>query len=145
MDELLAARVRARNIVNAEASKLALEFELVFKPLVGRKILKVDGDFLRSVAKLIPGGDFWRNRSNYSLAWTVKACEEVQGSRACIYEEATFYVGTLEGLVLVSLYEPFTAKSDYTVTKVQAARDKYKEAKAVADAALNECFPFGEG
>ncbi|MGH7175043.1 MAG: hypothetical protein ACREGR_01640 [Minisyncoccia bacterium] len=153
--EALAAKVRAVNAVNKHAVQLQKVLNEVFRPLVGQPILKATGDLLVKVEKLLPanlnpaglfGLDVYRHRSNYSLAWTVRQCEQIKGGGSCLYHELTVYVGWLEGNTLKELTTNSTdgLRSDYTVEEVLGKREAYALAKKAADDAHSALHPFGE-
>jgi hypothetical protein len=150
--ERLAARVRAVNKANAYArDTLYPALVEIFRPLCGTAILKADGSLRASVARSLP--DFpnrseimvYRDSSDYSLRWTVKTCEMIRDEQACLYHETTVYLGSLDGNTLKpDLYGPPDLRSDYTPEEVIDSREKYLDAKRVADAARDALYPFGE-
>lgn len=146
----LAARVKAVNAAHACANELHRTLIDIFRPLVGVKLFKVDGSFLAKYLPLLP--EFpnrhdlmvYRHRSDYSLAWTVKTCEQVVGASHCLYYETTIYVGEVSGVTLKNVNDPCDMKTDYTAADIAAKREAYKAAKKVADDALSALNPFGE-
>src|SRR5581483_4429100 len=98
----LKAKVKAVNAAHKHAIVLHQALTEVFRPLVGQQVLKATGDLLQKVEKLLPpnltqvglfGLHVYRHRSDYSLAWTVKTCEQIEGAGSCLYYEHTVYVG----------------------------------------------------
>ena len=146
----LKARVKAVNAANDYANKLYPQLVAIFEPLVGEQVLKADGTLLAKYQKLLPdfpssnGLHVYKHSSDYSLAWCVKTCEQVEDHCTCVYHEVTVYIGSLSGKTLKEIDRPFEGKTDYTVADVQAARERYKEAKKAADEAKSALFPFGE-
>jgi hypothetical protein len=146
----LAARVRAINKANAYAIELYGQLAAVFAPLVGKEIQKNGGDLLAKVAKLMPvlpnRHDLmvYYHRSNFSLGWTVKTCEMIEGTHTCTYHETTVYIGELDGHTLTKLCDPFTARTDYSEAEVRANRKAYEDAKKIADDLHSKLYPFGE-
>ena len=146
----LAARVKAVNAAHACANEFRKILTDIFRPLVGVKLFKVDGSILAKYVPLLP--EFpnrhdlmvYRHRSDYSLAWTVKTCEQVVGASHCLYYETTIYVGEVSGVTLKNVNDPCDMKTDYTAADIAAKRETYKVAKKVADDALSALYPFGE-
>jgi len=156
MNNKLKARVKARNKANEYSNKLYPILAAIFASLVGQKILTAPGDLTAKVKKLMPelpnttGLSVFRDRSSYrygswySLSWTVKVCEMVEGGCTCVYEEVTVYIGKLEGQVLSEIEKPCNGRTDYTVKEVEQWREEYKRAAREADKARCALFPFGE-
>ena len=152
--ERLAARVRAVNRANEFGRGLFVALTNIFEPLVGQKILKADGTLLEKFKKLLPplpctdGLHVYRHSSNYSLAWTVKTCEQIKDTHNCVYHEVVVYVGDLRGQLLEKLvthqFDEKTYRTDYTADEVKAKRAAYDEAKRLADEARSALYPFGE-
>jgi hypothetical protein len=150
----LEAKVVAVNGANAHAMKIYPQLRDIFEPLVGCQIDKKDGGFLQSVAKLMPEFPYttalhvYRSHSDYSLMWVVKTCEMYRSSRndcqLATYYEASVYVGHMRNRVLEKFFDPPTLQSSYTVGDVLKAREKYREAKRIADEARSALDPFGE-
>ncbi len=150
----LEAKVKAVNRAHAHAVKLYDALVPVFTPLVGCKILKADNTLLQSVQKVIPvveGGNsslrVYRNQSNYSLAWTVNASENIVGQQSCLYYEISVYVGNLDGQVLKDIMDPANQgfrRTDYTAGEIEGKRNVYEEAKKVMEDAKSALWPFGE-
>lgn len=147
----LAAKVKAVNKANAEAAKLLPKLVEIFRPLVGQQVLKAAGGLLLKVEKVLPefpdthGLMVYRHSSNYNLAWTVKTCENIEGTHGCLYHEVTIYVGNLNGCVLTDLNTTqMELRTDYTVEEIEAARKKYEEVRRIADEARSALYPFGE-
>ena len=116
-NEQLAARIKARNRAGEVAKELFPQFVEIFKPLVGEKVCKVDGSFLKKIADQLPSGDYpdafpdptvmyYRNRSEYTVSFTIKTCAS-NGEEGCAYEEVTVYVADLSnGIVTDKEYDP---------------------------------------
>tara|TARA_Y100000034_G_scaffold136029_1_gene210362 strand:- start:1741 stop:2220 length:480 start_codon:yes stop_codon:yes gene_type:complete len=146
----LKARIIARNRAGKRGNEIYAELIEIFRPLVGTKILKVDGGFLQKVAKLLPefpysrGLQIYRHSSDYSLAWCSKACEQIEGAECCTYEEVTVYIGSLKGTTLESLQDAPDFREDFQAAHVEHLRKVYDDAKKAADDARSALFPFGE-
>lgn len=152
MKNALQAKCEARNLVALEHNRLLPILAAAFAPLVGKKLLKVDGDILEKYANLAPKSPastrelmVYRHRSNYSLAFTVKACV-VYGEfgTGCTYAEATVYVGNLNGQVLESLIAPQPLPANYTPEKVLAARAEVNAAREALRRAESKLGDFGD-
>lgn len=148
--ERLTAKVAAVNKANVYAAKLYPELVKIFEPLVGEKILKVDGTLLSKYAALLP--EFpcnphlhvYRNSSDYSLAWTVKSCE-MMPPHSCMYHEVVVYVGEIRGQHLVKMMDhPFNGRTDFTVEEILGKREAYISAKKVMEELRSELYPFGD-
>lgn len=154
-ENTLAARVKAVNAANAYAMKLYPVLMDFFRPLLGQQILKVDGTLLKKIEAAMPAFPdsgvsqnrlhVYRNTSDYSLAWTVKTCESIEGASSCVYHEIAVYVGGLSGGTLKDFYAPPDLRSDYKVEDVKAARAAYEAAQRTADNLKSALHPFGVG
>jgi hypothetical protein len=148
----LAAKISNQNLANATANDWQPRLIEIFKPLVGQKILKADGNLLAKIEKLIPPLPNTRKVRVYfdvaatriNLAWKVSA-NDPDSEFTVMYGEATIYVGTIDGDRLSHLYEPETYRADRTLEAVLAARKKADEARTIYEKARGECAPFGEG
>ncbi|MAG28105.1 hypothetical protein CMI47_21475 [Candidatus Pacearchaeota archaeon] len=153
----LAARIVARNRANEVANQLYAEIIGIFRPLVGQKIVKVDGSLLGKIKDQLPKWDFpddkfpkptvmvYKGSSTYTLSFTVKTCAQVIGEGCCTYEECTVYVCDLDGQnVGERIYDPPNARTDFTADEVNRLREEYKTKKKAADEAHSALHPFGE-
>jgi hypothetical protein len=149
MKTTLEAKVEARNLVAVEHNRLLPLLAAAFAPLVGQKILKVDGTLLEKYKNIAPLAPFftkelsiYRLSSSYSLAFVVKACVLCDRG-GYVYDEATVYVGELDGAVLKALIAPQPLPTGYTVEKVLEARKALEAAKAAFSKAESAVWPFG--
>lgn len=147
----LAAKIKAVNRVNKVAIEVFPVISKAFKNYVGKQIVKVDGQFLKKVAACLPvyhhNGPFQviRHYMGNALTYTVKVSEHIDGSCGCLYEQHTLYIGTIEGGVLVSLFDqPKDCRTDYTIEDILSLRHILDEAKKAVNAARNDLHPFGE-
>lgn len=159
----LAAKVAARNNAHAYALKLFPVLAEFWAGYVGQKIENNDGTIAKRIKDKMPAFpetgktqfelSVYRHTSDYSLAWTVKACECHPGRNSrpgdtyqiANYYEVTVYVGDMRNGVLTAIKDaPTYLRTDYTVEGVEKAREAYKVAKAAADAARSELGDFGE-
>lgn len=147
--EKLEAQVKAVNMANAWANEIQPKLIEFFRPLIGQKIIKGDGDLLRKlqnpVDEITAGTDpngysrAYKIGSSYSLAFVCKTCVGY-GDCYCVYHEAHVYVGSIQGDTLVSFFNDHgPLKADWTaeeVEKLRAEHDKAKEAERAAASAL---------
>lgn len=146
----LEARVKAANSCREVASKLYEPLTKVFTDLIGKKICKTDGTLLEKYKKnlenvLIPNThelSIYRHHSDYSLAWSIRACV-LNGDSGCYYDEVTLYIGDLSDQVLTGIC-PKPEFPVYSVENVIAARERLKLAKKALVEAEAEVYPFGE-
>lgn len=146
----LDARIKARNRANLEATRLYWALAEAFTPLVGTAVVKNDGGILHKHMKRMPefprGGPVtvYRNNSSYSLSWTVKVCISIGDSWGCVYEEATVYVGKMDGNVLTEIDSAFEGRTDFTAEEILEKREAYEVARKAYDDARSALCPFGE-
>lgn len=148
----LAAKVAARNNVNARLRALAQSFFNVCRPFVGKKIKTTSGEFTQAFRAALapltgePNGEFWQS-STYSLARTFKVSE--QGPRTCHYAEAVLYIGDIDGQTLASVqyadkFNPDAFRVDFTEIEVTEARRQVKAAREALQKAESKLSYFGE-
>ena len=152
-DKQLVARIKARNRAGEIAKELFPQFVAIFKPLVGQKVCKVDGGFLKKILDQLPANDYrdadptvmyYRHTSVYTVSFTVKACAS-DGQGGCAYEEVTVYVADLSnGVVADKEYAPPDCRTDYTAAEIERLRIVYKEKQKEADQALADLYPLGD-
>jgi hypothetical protein len=156
----LDARIAARNRANEVAGELYDQMAPIFQPLLGEKVCKVDGQFSKKVADLLPDSrypdDVWprptvmyyRSHSEYTVSFTVKTCAS-DDDGSCAYEEVTVYICDLTGGVATRrsetepLYNKEERRSDWTAGEVLALRADYEAKKTIADDACRALWPFG--
>ena len=150
MTTALGVRVRGVNRANSLASQWQERLIDVFRPFVGTKIFKADGELLAKIKKLVgelgmPNDvhtQFYHSKSNYELRYVVKTCESEQG--VAYYHETTIPIGELDRGALISLSVATKYRTDYTADEVVAKRQFYRDAKRAADEIRNSLYPFGE-
>jgi hypothetical protein len=146
----LKAKVNAVNRAHAYAHRLYATLAPIFQPLIGEKIFKADGTLTAKCLKLMPelphGIDLhvYKHVSDYSLAWTVKTCEMIEGESCCLYYEITVYVGEMNKGVLTKLSTPFSGRVDYTPAEIQDKRNKVELAEKALSDARSALWPFAE-
>lgn len=158
-DAQLQAKIVARNRAGEIANELYPKFLEIFKPYSGQKVCKVDGTLLKKIDEALPDSQFpedkwpkptvmyYRSRSEYNIAFTVKTCAD-DGQGGCAYEEVTVYICDLSNGVIPTdgrWYDPPKCRTDYNLAEVKALREAYKVAKKAADDAQSACHPFGTG
>lgn len=150
-EQKLIAKVKAVNKANDYANQLYVQLVAIFQPLVGQQILKVHGDLLLKIEKMLPvfknsnGLRVYRSRSDYSLIWTVNANERECPDGGTQYHEVSVYVGKLDHGTLTDVYDSGPGgRRDYTPEEVKDKRETYKAAKEIADKANSALHPFGE-
>jgi hypothetical protein len=150
----LRASIAATNKANAYANRLQRELVAIFRPLVGKQVIKNDGSLLERVKKLLPefpcqpGLHVYRTSSAYWVGFAVKASVNEEPGPGCQYYEATVRVGDIESgtQTLKQVYDdPADRRTDYTFEEVVEKRRLCEEARKVYEAAKGECYPFGEG
>jgi len=156
-EKQLIARIEARNRAGEVANELFPKFLAIFKPLAGQKVCKVDGPFTKKVAEQLPPSNYpdkwpkptvmyYRNRSDYTVSFTVKTCAS-DNDGSCAYEEVTVYICDLSNGVVQTdgrWYDPPNCRTDYNVDEVKRLRAVYEAKKAEADKARSDLHPFGE-
>ena len=148
MKTQLQAKIEARNIVNAEHNRLLPLLRAAFAPLVGKKVLKVDGTLLGTLKDIMPPLskailNSYKLDSRYSLAFVVRACVSDLGN-VCAYDEATVYVGNVNGNILESLIDPQPRPVGFTEQQVLDARKAVNVAKEALSKAQSDLAGFGE-
>jgi len=150
----LDARVKATNMINAWANKVGPILLERFRPLVGVKLLKVDGSFLEKYKHLceIPLPDkmhrYHRDNSGYWLSFNLDVCVSVEGYEGCIYEKNHVHIGNFDGQTLKDVRNaPLaseTLRTNYTAEEVIALRAEFDRCKKIAQQAESALYPFGE-
>ena len=150
MNELLTARVVARNEVNFWAMNVQQNLLEFLAPFVGQKILKADGSLLSKIKKDFPNlGETEGLRicqdvtSPFSLVWKVDVHKSIVSAYACTYEECRVYIGKLNDNVLESLCEFDQRRVDYTVEEILDLREEHDTAQKAVDKARSALSPFG--
>lgn len=150
----LAAKVAARNEVNAFANASFQTASDALKPFVNQKVCKVDGSLLEKVKRALPvldGGHFpqtWYSTGHgYNLVLNVKTCVSAKGKTSdyqlAHYAESTVYLGHLDNGVLTGLYDAPRYQTDYTEDFVRAARLEVEQADKAKREAESKIHYFG--
>lgn len=149
MNMKLAAKVKSLNACNVEAMKWHSVLVEIFRPLVGKPILKADGSLLAKYKALLPefpcspSFHVWRHSSNYSLAWTVRVGVS-EAEHTWSFSDVTVYIGDLNGAVLADLKPSPQFRTDYTVLEVELLRIDFKKKQDAFENARSALYPFGE-
>ena len=139
----LAAKVAARNAVNADIRFVAPQYLAAMAPFVGQKIVKCDGDFTKAFLSAMPkGGSYWRN-SGYSAAMVFIRDEQGPGHHQ--RQESVVYLGDLTNGVLVKLcpFNPNDFRIDYTSAEVEEQRRLLKIAECEVSKLKSKLNDFG--
>lgn len=158
------AKVAAVNNAHAYGAKLYAVLAEFFRPYVGQKIENADGSIPVRIKKLMPAfpdADLpeyrlmvHRHLSNYSLAWTIRTCEQspppswsnpALGAYPTSHSyDVTVYVGNMRNGVLSDIYKAPDHRWDYTPEGVLAARQALRAAQEKVSEAKAALWPFGE-
>jgi hypothetical protein len=156
LQERMIAQIAATNKAHSYAQTLKPLLIAAFTPLVGQKIEKADGKLMEKFKKLLPfeylenghqfqkdnGLSVYKVNSNYSLAWVVKACEQLPPT-SCVYYETTIYVGDIRGGILTKMFaDSNQLRTDYTLEELERNVKAYKDANELMETARSACFPF---
>lgn len=151
----LHARVTAANRVFKRANELHAVLTEIFRPYVGKQVLKADGSLLAKIREQIPNLDsdkvsVVRDSNSYSLRWECKSSENVACETYCRYFRASFTVGHFgsrhDGTAhtLTELVGPPQYREDWTAEEIVAAREEAKRLQRLADDAKSKYHLFGE-
>jgi len=150
--KILECRVAARNNANAYAAEIYPKLVAVFASLVGQKLFKANCNLFEKIQKSLPdlrcdsvrpGLHVFRNSDSYSLSWTVRGCESIDGN-GNRSEEVTLYIGKLDAVGKLTEICPAPVFPVYTANDIEAKRAVYQQAKVAAQHAESALFPFGE-
>lgn len=138
--DTLTEKVKAVNAAHKLANELAPKLHEIFSPLVGQKILKVDGTLFAKYKELLPPFlntttiRCWKETSGYSLYWKIMASSY----------EMSLYVGDLNNGVLTRMYDLTSYRDDFTVEEIQTKRENVRQLKRAFEKAASDLSPFGE-
>lgn len=149
MDAKLAARVRMVNRANEYANKLQPLLREALGGLLMTKVLKKDGEFLKSVEALLPAeaSAYETNlrvirRTTFSdLAWEITVNETVDGRT--IYHTETIYLASMDGPVLRAFYHYPTRREDFHPDEIEKLRRQYEAAADEVSELKRKLVPFG--
>lgn len=154
-DNPLAAKVAARNEVNALANASFAPAIEALQPFVGQKVCKVDGSLLEKVKKALPPAihandaevhTWYSTGHGYSLVLNVKTCTSARTNgnyQIAHYAETDLYLGHLQDGVLTGLYDAPSYRTDYSEEFVREARLEAERAKKAASEAESKIHYFG--
>ncbi len=140
----LAAKVAARNKVNAEIRQSVPILLAAMRPFVGQKIEKVDGSFTRKFKDAMPQVGYVWYLSIYNVIRTFRA--DAEGPRHTNYQESQVYLGKTSDGILEELYDFNDAdyRIDFTEAEVYEQRRAVKVARDAMQAWQSKLFYFGE-
>lgn len=153
--ETLTGKVAAVNQANEVAILLKAKLDEFFRPLVGQKIVKIDGSLLGKYADQVKqiieqieaetGIELiYRLSSQFSLGWVCKACKQTS-DHGCTYYEQAVYVGDYKGQTLEKIDDRgFNLRTDFTVAEMKAKFADVETTKKAYEAAKSKLWPFYE-
>lgn len=108
----LEAKVNAVNECRRHVGSIFYDVKEAWKPLVGQKVVKVDGTLTKLAKKATPklpndagyGIQSWLNVSGTSVWVVIKSCVK-EGKETCTYAKVSFPLAQIENGILVSLAE----------------------------------------
>lgn len=159
--QLLARKVATRNLVNAKANELQLEFRKVLEPFIGKKVIKATPcrSWTKQLAQAVCEQTSVRDfagpiEGSFRLVWnfgvysvyaeidTIYRIDEVSVN----YVKKEFCVCWLDGncdrTVLTSLPDLVSFRTDYTVEEIVERRAKLTELQAKVRAVESELAEF---
>lgn len=148
-NNILAARIKARNRVNQLANELQETLIKNFTPLIGKKVINANNYLCEKYRALCPQNrsdyQFYQEASEYSLGFIVKVSEQIGGNDCgCVYKEAHFYVGNLSSCVLTKVHNGASdRRTNYTVEEIIKAREFAEQKREEARQAENALCGFG--
>lgn len=154
MNMKLAAKISARNSVNAVANAMLPEILEAVKPFLGKKVALQGGGMsakldaaLKTFRSYVTMNQIWFSARRYSLEVTFKTCVSIRdGNGGCVYAEQAVTFAELErdNGNLKQLYPARTFRTDFTAKEVEDARKEVTVARDVMRAAEWKLVGFGE-
>lgn len=146
----LNAKVKAVNHAHEVAHEVYRRFREALQPYLGQNVTKKDGTLLKKVADKMPEFPHqhdlmvYRNSSDYTLSWTVKTNEHIEGTHGCLYYERTVYIADIRDGVIEKFYDDFEARTDYTADEIKEKRAAFDKAEKALQEAKSALWPFAE-
>lgn len=142
----LEAKVDAANRCRVYANMLFPKLVQYFLPLIGKKVVKMNGDVLEKHANQIMQmhDGTLQVVQNSSFCWTVTATT-ANDKKQTHYQHVLFYVGSVDEdgiLETVNEFQPF--QTNYTVEMVEKLRTEFLETRKHLDQIRTKLLPFGE-
>lgn len=149
------AKINARNKANEVANRVYEELIPVFRPLMGKKVCKVDGTFLKKVANQLPNWEkkhalitypwtIHHSSSDYYVMFNVSVSEPVTGW-GHLYEDASVYICRInEGKEVIEICDPPNRRSDYSFDEIKSLIEDYEQKREAANEARSALHPFGD-
>lgn len=151
MNNRLAARVEAKNLVNSKANELAPKIKEIFAPYVGKKIFKADRSFVAGIPESLKPffqeevTRIWCHRLEYTLLFKISASKPIEENSGCEYAEANIRIGTLDDQILKEIDElTWTLPTNYSVAGIEHARARARELEHQLSVVRLEYACFGE-
>ena len=150
----LAAKILAKNRVNAKIKEVAPAIFAALKPFEGKKIVLASGELAASVKKAIEGFCGWKadekiqiykNSLGYSFSLNFKSSENYS-EFSCIYQESTVYFCDITDGVLSRFYpfEPENFRSDYKIEEITAIQEELEIAQKRLDSVKSKLPAFAQ-
>ncbi len=136
----LAAKIAAKNRVNAAIKEKAPQIFAAIQPFLGKKVVLASGSMSAKFKEVLEPFLGWKEAEKlqiythslgYSVALCFKTSENIEGRSSCIYQESTVYFADLKDGVLTSFYPfaPENFKSDYCLDEITATLAELKTAE----------------
>lgn len=153
MNNKLAAKVSARNYVNALANDLLPEILEAVKPFIGKKVALQTGGMSGKLSAALTRfcsstvtNHVWFSARTYTLEVTFKTCQGIVGGNGgCVYAEQAVTFGELErnNGNLKEIYPARTFRTDFTVEEIETTRKAAEAARSAMREAEYKLCGFG--
>lgn len=154
MNNKLAAKVSARNYVNALANDRLPKILEAVRPFIGKKVALQTGGMSAKLDAVLDifrqtnlTDQVWFNARTYTLEVTFKTCVGINGGNgSCVYAEQAVTFAELERNSgnLKEIYPARTFRTDFTVEEIETARNEVTVARDAMRAAEWKLIGFGE-
>lgn len=157
ISDKLRRRVAAVNRANDLANRLQAAYIEAARPLVGKKITKIDGSLTESAKKHLAFADtlgesvtVQRETYQYWLTYKVTvryddgSAADRTGYKSLSSESATFNVGKVEDHILTALADLASRKTNYDPETIARLREQLDAAQKVVRDLESQLSPFGE-
>ena len=137
MNNTLAAKVKAQNMVNAEANNIRRLLVDYFQKFLNQKIYKADGTFLEKIKQNLPAAKYGRLvhcRSAYGVYFKLDFNVKVEGREFVVYAHQDISIGDVSNNILTKLF-PTTGniyRDDYTPKEIINLREQHQAAMKIA-------------
>lgn len=151
----LAAKIIARNRVNAYIKQYAPQIFAALKPFEGKKIVLASGELAAPVKKAIQGFfgnirvednktiQIYPGSLSYSFSLVFKTSEPYK-EFSVVYQESFVYFANIRDGILIDFYSFDAAnyRSDYTLDEITAIQAELAAAEAKVDQIKGKLPPF---